>query len=416
MHLLYCDDINFIFDEKRNAYVEGQFPYDVWRRYLKIFDTVTVLGRQRQPAGGTALAGLNRSSGPHVSFVPVQSVSSPLRLVRHYNSVVRGIGQAMTECDAVIVRLPSQNGLIASRVARKLGKPWAAEVVACPWDQLWNFGTWQGKVLAPIQWLRMRRAVASSQCTLYVTRSFLQRRYPAARGTRTSVSNVDIPEADPQVLEARQKRIKRPRSQLVLGMIGSIRHKYKGIGVAIQALARVQDRLPAFEFRVLGPGDPQPWRDMAQRHGLEARVRFCGVLRSGQPVLDWLDEIDLYLQPSFQEGLPRGLIEAMSRGCPALGSTAGGIPELLPAACLHRPGAASRLGTLVVEAVHDADWQLDQARRNFREAKHYVRGVLEAERTSFWRRFAVHAEGSRSDQCEQSAFHQHLERDTAVQK
>jgi glycosyltransferase involved in cell wall biosynthesis len=46
-------------------------------------------------------------------------------------------------------------------------------------------------------------------------------------------------------------------------------------------------------------------------------------------VFDWLDAIDIYVQPSRQEGLPRALIEAMSRGLPAFGARTGGIPELI---------------------------------------------------------------------------------------
>ena len=39
--------------------------------------------------------------------------------------------------------------------------------------------------------------------------------------------------------------------------------------------------------------------------------------------------MDIYIQPSLQEGLPRALLEAMSRACPSIGSNAGGIEELL---------------------------------------------------------------------------------------
>ena len=387
LHLLYCDDIAFMFGPDGEVYVEGQFPYLVWRRYLKTFQTIRIVGRETPLPAGMDASRLNRSSGPGVSFVPVPNLSGPIRLVRQYRTAADRLRQAMADRDAVIVRLPSQTGLLAASVAQTLGKPWAAEVVGCPWDQFWYHGSWQAKAFAPVQWARMRHTVAASRYTLYVTRAFLQRRYPTL-GTTTVVSNVEIPEPDPAVLDARLRRIGTPRERMVLGLIGSIKHKYKGIGTAIEALARVRDRLPDFELRVLGQGDPTPWQAAAHRHGLADRIRFCGVRPSGQPVLDWLDEIDLYLQPSFQEGLPRTLVEAMSRACPAVASTAGGIPELLPPACLHRPGDAARLATLLLDAAHDSAWQACQAERNFDEAKQYVRTILDARRTDFWRCFA----------------------------
>jgi glycosyltransferase involved in cell wall biosynthesis len=153
----------------------------------------------------------------------------------------------------------------------------------------------------------------------------------------------------------------------------------------------VRDQLPPFEFRVLGPGAARPWQREAARRGLDDRVRFCGILPSGPPVLAWLDEIDLYLQPSFQEGLPRALIEAMSRGCPALGSTAGGIPELLQASCLHHPGTAAELGRLILRAASAPDWQAVQAERNFTVAKRYTSDTLGPRRLAFWRGFADYA-------------------------
>lgn len=46
-------------------------------------------------------------------------------------------------------------------------------------------------------------------------------------------------------------------------------------------------------------------------------------------VFTWLDSIDIYAQPSRQEGLPRAMIEAMSRGIPCIGAKTAGIPELI---------------------------------------------------------------------------------------
>jgi glycosyltransferase involved in cell wall biosynthesis len=141
----------------------------------------------------------------------------------------------------------------------------------------------------------------------------------------------------------------------------------------------------------LGPGDPRLWQAKASRLGLASRIEFCGVVPSGVEVLSWLDTVDIYLQPSFQEGLPRALIEAMSRGCPAIGSTAGGIPELLSADCLHRPGDADGLGRLIVAGITDRAWQRAQATRNFAVAQDYAKDRLDAQRGAFWAAFARHA-------------------------
>ena len=334
-----------------------------------------------------------------VSFAFVPNLASVVGLAPWRRRQAKTImTAAMLEADAVIARLPSENGLLAAGLARRLAKPLAVEAVACSWDQLWNYGTVQGKLYAPVQMWRMRRAVETAPYAIYVSR-FLRDRYPA-RGKIEVVSDVEWSAHSLQAtLIRRLERIDRPKGRVVLGLIGSLQHRYKGVHTALEALARMGGALGDFEFRILGPGDPRPWQELAARHGLSERVRFCGILPNGEPVLQWLDEIDLYLQPSFQEGLGRALVEAMSRGCPALGSTAGGIPELLPTECLHRPGDARRLGQLIGHAARDPGWQAAQARRNFETAKDYGRDRLDGRRTAFLRRFA------RSAAMQQSASH-----------
>jgi len=92
--------------------------------------------------------------------------------------------------------------------------------------------------------------------------------------------------------------------------------------------------------------------------------------------MSWLDEIDIYLQPSLAEGLPRSLIEALSRGCPIIASRCGGIPELLDDECLIRPGVVSELRDQLTARVDDTQWQLKQARQNWTQARRYTTDVL----------------------------------------
>ena len=48
--------------------------------------------------------------------------------------------------------------------------------------------------------------------------------------------------------------------------------------------------------------------------------------------------MSLYIQPSFTEGMPRSLLEAMSMGCPVMGSSVGGIPDVVSKDLLHKKG------------------------------------------------------------------------------
>ena len=107
-------------------------------------------------------------------------------------------------------------------------------------------------------------------------------------------------------------------------------------------------------------------------------MKFLGPL-SHEEVFQYLDNVDIYIQPSKQEGLPRALVEAMSRGCPALGSKTGGIPELLNKDFIFQKGAVDEICALLERL--DKETMYEEAIRNFEKAKEFDRDLLERRRT-----------------------------------
>lgn len=386
--ILFAHDYPFLHAPDGAVYSDrGDWP---WQHYLGFAERITVASRAETVKG--ARPGLTEVSRPEVAYEAIPSLSGPWIRYANRPRARRRLRALIDRADAVVARLPSELGNLAAELAERAGKPYAVELVTCTWDALWNYGTWQGKVYAPISWWKTRRVVRRAPFVLYVTQEFLQRRYPT-KGRSVGCSDVELPELDPAVLESRLGRVSAAGTPFRIGTIAALTVRFKGIQTALEALGRIQESLPAFELHVLGAGDQAPWRQLAAEHGLEAQTHFDGTLPPGEPVREWLDALDLYIQPSFQEGLPRGLVEALSRACPALGSTAGGIPELLEPDCLHRPGDAERLGALIATASADLDWQAAQARRNFEVAGRYTKEELDRVRAGFWDEFARSVRG-----------------------
>jgi glycosyltransferase involved in cell wall biosynthesis len=385
-HIVFAHDYAFLQDANDQVYSDrGDWT---WHRYLDFADEVTVVSRTRPLPVDKSLRELTLVSPPGIRYESIPSLSGPVLRFANRREASRRLRSVLAGADALVARLPSEIGSLAIEVADRMDKPWAVEVVTCTWDALWNYGTWQGKVYAPYSWWRTRRLVRRAPFAIYETQHFLQGRYPAA-GKMVGCPIAELPEVEDSVLARRLEAIADWEPPLRIGLIGALSVGFKGIDTAVEALSRVRERLPAFELRVLGAGDPERWRRLAVAAGLEQQVYFDGVVPSGEPVDRWLDSIDLYIQPSFQEGLPRGTLEAMRRACPALGSTAGGLPELLEPDSTHRPGDAARLGELIVAAGLDRDWQAEQARRNFELAKRYSKPVLDERRRRFWGEFAA---------------------------
>lgn len=381
MRAVFVHDHQFVIDG-RHVYSD-KIPYVIWQRYLAHFSLVRVVARHGYEEINHA--GLPQSSGPGVDFRLVESISNLKSLATGSGEAATLIEAEIRKADILIARLPSELGLLACKIARRLDKPYVVEVVGCAWDGLWNYGTTKARAYAPLLFHRMRRAVSHAPYVSYVSQAFLQTRYPAPRARRTvAVSNVELPPVTEAVLKKRFDRQGTGTTTFVIGLIGSLKARYKGVDLAIEAIAGLRAAKTDAHLRVLGGGDSTSFAQLARGMNVQEYVHFDGILSNREAVMAWLDDVDIYIQPSRQEGVPRALIEAMSRGCPAIGSTCGGIPELLQADCLFPIGDAKQLQDRLRNATESENWRLFQARQNVERAKLYAKEVLDARRRSFF--------------------------------
>jgi glycosyltransferase involved in cell wall biosynthesis len=263
------------------------------------------------------------------------------------------------------------------------------------WEAFWHHGSMVARAYAPFAEALSKYWASRAPFALYVTEKTLQNRYPCG-GVTAGISDVMIPDPDQKVLDRRMNRIMRRHRPLTFGFAGSIENESKGVREALCALKEAQSALPPYEFRIIGPGESGRWKELAKDLDLRSNVRFSGLLPAGEAVLKWMDTIDIYLHPSFREGLPRSVIEAMSRGSPVLASRAGGIPELLPDGVLHRAGHWRELAQHIRTYATDQEWHLQNARRNFGVSRKYRCSKLKEERREFWGKFYSYANADKT--------------------
>jgi colanic acid/amylovoran biosynthesis glycosyltransferase len=103
----------------------------------------------------------------------------------------------------------------------------------------------------------------------------------------------------------------------------------KGQLLLIEAAALLADEGIAFELVLVGDGPMrQEIEDLVQKCGLGARVRITGWISSSEVREEILAARALVL-PSFAEGLPVVIMEAMALRRPVLSTYVAGIPELV---------------------------------------------------------------------------------------
>ncbi len=385
MKVLFVHD--HVFVTKDGKVYANAFSYQVLKRYVDVFSHITVLARNRE-ARSDEQVDLPLASGEDVSFIFLESIASFRSFFGLRQAHEKKISKMVKEYDAVIARVPSELGLMTARVANKMHKPYMLEVVGCGWDAMWNYGTWQSRIYAPFLYAKVKNSVKKSNYITYVTEKFLQKRYPSSRqGKAMGISDVRLPEADEKILWHRINKIEMMGAKRVYGTIGNLNVGYKGIDVAMRTLAKLKHESNDFEYHILGAGDSLEYRQLAEKLGIADNVFFDGVLPEGKAVYAWLDSLDIYLQPSLAEAMSRSLIEAMSRGCPAIGSSVGGIPELLDEKMIFDHKNPKQFLNLIGNLTNDKALMLDEAKVNFNRALDFQKSHLDEKRIAFWIKF-----------------------------
>ena len=274
------------------------------------------------------------------------------------------------------------------KIAKRLGKPYLVEVVGCPFDSLWNYN-WKGKIIAIPAMMQMKRAVKDAPYAVYVTAEFLQKRYPC-NGESVNISNVNLVAAAKEVLDKRISKICSHTGPFVLGTAAALDVPYKGQSFVIRALAKLKNTgITYFKYQVAGGGDSSALVSLAQKLGVADQLEVVGLLPR-QSVVPWMDELDIYIQPSLTEGLPRSVIEAMGRGLPCIGSMTGGIPELLDNRFVYGKRSERYMVKQIADRlikIIDTEVMLSQAEKNFNLANsEYDISILTERRKKFFQK------------------------------
>lgn len=100
----------------------------------------------------------------------------------------------------------------------------------------------------------------------------------------------------------------------------------KGIFLLLEALAQLSRRHPEAHVVCAGDGDHATVRDAAKRLAVEDRVEILGWIDSKRKAA-LLATASVFALPSFAEGMPMSILEAMSAGLPIVATPVGGVPD-----------------------------------------------------------------------------------------
>lgn len=141
--------------------------------------------------------------------------------------------------------------------------------------------------------------------------------------------------------------------------VGNIKRS-KGVFDLFTAFMELSARYPDLQLVYIGSGPDFPeLRSQVEGAGLIDRVSFL----SSQPqtvIVEWMNKATMLVLPSYNEGVPNVVLEAMACGLPSVVSRVGGVPEVVADGQTGRMFSAGDCNDLVSKIVESLDYPWDR--------------------------------------------------------
>ena len=120
-----------------------------------------------------------------------------------------------------------------------------------------------------------------------------------------------------------------------------------------------------WELLIAGPGDVGYQQRLIEQYN-PRNLRFLGELEHTK-AMDLMARCDVFVLPSYTEGFPNAVLEAMALGRPIIATSVGAVPDMLSDGCglLIPPRDAGKLQEALVRLFHDHSlrWQMGERAR-----------------------------------------------------
>ena len=369
-------------------YVDGNFNNDIWKRYKSYCDDLTVILREKSEFydENDIKDKLNNIDTNLMNLVLVEDVYKPKKNFLNFKlkkKIKKQIESAVIASDKIIIRsIGNFYTNTALKYCKKYNKDYLIEVTGFAFEGLWYHSLY-GKVVAIPREIKLRKSIKDAPYAVYVTEKALQKRYPC-KGKTLGCSDVELIDMGKNNVIEKINNLNK-NGKLKLGTAAFLDVKWKGQKDVIKALHKLKKAgYDNFTYELIGAGNKAYLEGYIEKYNLKENVRILGV-KKREEVFEWLKTVDVYVQPSYQEGLCRAIVEAMSMGCPVIASNAGGNAELVSDSMMYKKKNVRELVEILKKI--DIDLLKYQSRMNYEKAKLYKKEVLNKKRNRFYMSF-----------------------------
>ena len=116
--------------------------------------------------------------------------------------------------------------------------------------------------------------------------------------------------------------------QILIGFVGRL-VKLKGVDLLIEAFAQLQQEYRNLRLQIIWDGEEKfALEKQVEALGVWDKINFLWYQSPEKVYSDFLPHIDIFINPSLQEGLPTTVIEALFAQCITVASNVGGTREI----------------------------------------------------------------------------------------
>lgn len=136
---------------------------------------------------------------------------------------------------------------------------------------------------------------------------------------------------------------------LFLGRLG----QRKGIYDLLEAIPKVLEKIPDAKFFIGGDGDIEICQKICNDKGIENSVSILGWISAVERE-KYFKLCSTYILPSYNEGMPMSVLEAMSWECSVVTTPVGGIPQVInnkKNGILVNPGNVKEISNTLIDII-----------------------------------------------------------------
>ena len=382
--ILVIDNAHLYKTSEGSYYTPSIYSYDFFKRYLQVFDEVRFVAKTKH------VDHLNTDDFLRVDGKNLEIYELPWyqglkgmfivlpKLLKRYKSINKG-------CDCSILRVAQIESFLAYLISDLRKSPFSLEVVNDPstfvevnafFKEASNFF--------------LKYIVKKANGVSYVTREYLQSVYPCRAINKgesidyfqSYYSSIQLSENDIRTQKIYPKKLNKIK---LIHVSNSINSNIKGHITVIDIANILVSK--GYKVKVTFVGDGSLLKELkstVKNMGLEDIIDFCGRIKDKTTLFNKLAEHDMFVFPTYSEGLPRCLIEAMAVGLPCLTTPVSGIPELIDRKYLFDPKDSDSFANEIVRLMKNGEELNNMSNSNLAVAKQYIDEVLQDRRRDFY--------------------------------